>query len=161
MIEIINDVIINNTKINLIRPLEIEITETDESPDYKYITTNEEFRIFGIGDTKDEAIDNLKDHFDFIYKEYGVCDDDKLEKLALEYKKEILEIIGAGEGTIWIVPVRDISYENAKNEIIEYRNGYDHYNGSISELVDALWIDIELIMQIVEDIDREYQFRWY
>jgi len=157
MKEMINDVYINGIKIDLTRPLEIDIGEIDEAG-YKYMVSNEEFHIYGIGKTKEDAINDLKKHFDFLYKEYGLCSDNKLEKLALEYKKKVLQIIGA-DSDIWIVPLREMAYEDAKSEIIEYRNNCN-YNTWISELVEALWLDIELVTQIVEDIDKEYQFRW-
>ena len=161
MKEFINDVIINDTEIDLVRPLEIEIMATgDESSDYQYIVVNEEFNIHGIGKTKEEAINDLKCMFDYLYKDYGICSDDKLTENAIKLKKKILEILGADEGSILIIDVREMSYEDAKKEIIEYRKPPYNYDAGLAELVDALWLDIDVVMQIVDELNKEHQFRW-
>lgn len=77
---------------------------------------------------------------------------------AIIFKKEILDLICAGEGSMWIVPVRELSYKDAKKEICAYINSFDRTG--VGSLVEGLWLYIDLIKEILNDIDREYQFRW-
>lgn len=159
MIEIINSVIINGIEISTTRPLEVEISEFEDDSVYKYIvSTDDEWCEYGLGDTKEEAITDLKKQFDFLYKCYGCSPDCSLMNRAIGFKKDILELIGAGEGSIWIVPVRELLYKDAKKEILDYINSFDRIG--VANLVEALWLDIELVSEIVNDIDCEYRFRW-
>lgn len=167
MIKIINDICINNTKIELAKPLEIEILEVEDGSyiaclndeDLYGYRNNDEFTFFSEGETIEEAIEQLNKEFDFLYKSYVCSPDNLLTEDTIQLKKNIQEIIGIDNSDIWIIPVRELSYKDAKNDIIEYRISFKH-DADIIDLVEALWLDIELVIEIVEELDKEHQFRW-
>jgi hypothetical protein len=55
-------------------------------------------------------------------------------------------------GGLIIVPIREISYKNAKNEILQYIKDNKNKRPYISELAEYLQIDMELIEKILDDI---------
>jgi len=56
---------------------------------------------------------------------------------------------------ILIVPLRELSYENAKEEITNYIQHAGGRKVYISELAEELRLDIELIMEIMEELKTE------
>lgn len=60
--------------------------------------------------------------------------------------------ITLGENEIAIVPVRELTYEDAKKEIVDYIKKVGRKVDFI-EIVEELWLDIELVIQILEDIE--------
>ena len=56
---------------------------------------------------------------------------------------------------ILIVPLRDISHENAKKEITNYIQHAGGRKVYISELAEELRLDIELIMEVMEELKTE------
>lgn len=57
------------------------------------------------------------------------------------------------ENEIAIVPIRELTYEDAKKEIIDYIKKVGRKVDTV-EIVEELWLDIELAMQILEEIDE-------
>lgn len=57
------------------------------------------------------------------------------------------------ENEIAIVPIRELTYEDAKKEIIDYIKKIGRKVDTV-EIVEELWLDIELTMQILEEIDE-------
>lgn len=55
------------------------------------------------------------------------------------------------EGDIIIVPLRELSYENAKKEIVEHIEKAGKRKVYISEIVNELRLDIELTTDIVRE----------
>lgn len=168
--EIIDDVIINDTKIELAIPFEVKIIKCEDGD---YLATidddfmfgvgarvNDEFTFFGFGETINEAIENCKKEFDLIYKMYVCCPDDRLAENDIQLKKRARKIIGA-DSDMWTVPVREMTHEDAKREIIKYCKRFGKSDTDVVSLVEALWLDIELVEKIVEELDKEHQFRWY
>ncbi len=56
---------------------------------------------------------------------------------------------------ILIVPLRDISHENAKKEITNYIQHAGGRKFYISELAEELRLDIELIIEVMEELKTE------
>ena len=54
---------------------------------------------------------------------------------------------------IVIVPIRDLSYENAKTEISNYIQLVNNRKVYISELAEKLRLDVELIEKIMEELN--------
>lgn len=52
-----------------------------------------------------------------------------------------------------IIKIRDIDYEAAKKEILGYYRSYDE--AYVSEVSEDLEIDLELVYQIIEELERE------
>lgn len=52
-----------------------------------------------------------------------------------------------------IIKVRDIDYDVAKKEVLGYYRSYDE--AYISEVSEDLELDIELVIQITEELERE------
>lgn len=53
---------------------------------------------------------------------------------------------------IVIVPLRELSYEDAKREIAEYIQHAGNRKVYVSELAEELRLDIELILQVIEEL---------
>lgn len=58
---------------------------------------------------------------------------------------------------IVIVPLRELSYDDAKREIIRYIQKVGNRKVYISEIAEQLRLDIELIMQILREIEHQNQ----
>lgn len=58
------------------------------------------------------------------------------------------------ENEIAIVPVRELTYQDAKKEIVDYIKKVGRKVDTV-EIVEELWLDIELTMQILEEIESE------
>ena len=56
---------------------------------------------------------------------------------------------------IIITPVRDISYADAKEEIINYKESVGNRKVYISEIAEKLKIDFDLIESIVDELQNE------
>ena len=56
---------------------------------------------------------------------------------------------------IVIVPLRELSYKDAKREIVKYIGSVGNRKVYISEIAEKLRLDIELIMQIFEELETK------
>ena len=61
---------------------------------------------------------------------------------------------------IIISAVRELTYEQAKKEILEYINEADNHKIYVSKIAEKLLIDIDLIVEVLEDIDDEFFGRY-
>lgn len=61
---------------------------------------------------------------------------------------------------IIISDVRELTYEQAKKEILEYINKIGNREVRVSEIAKKLTIDFDLIVEILEDIDDEFFGRY-
>ena len=58
------------------------------------------------------------------------------------------------EGALVLIPTRNVTYEMAKREIMEYIQGAGNRKVYISELAEELQIDIDLIKYILKNIQN-------
>lgn len=59
---------------------------------------------------------------------------------------------------IVIVPIRDLSYKDAKTEISNYIQLVNNRKVYISELAEKLRLDVKLIEKIMEELRRKNEF---
>lgn len=52
-----------------------------------------------------------------------------------------------------IIKIRDIDYESAKKEVLGYYKSYDE--AYISKVAEDLELDIELVIQVTEELEKE------
>ncbi len=52
-----------------------------------------------------------------------------------------------------IIKIRDVDYESAKKEVLGYYRSYDE--AYISEVSEDLELDLELVCQITEELEKE------
>ncbi len=89
----------------------------------------------------------------------GICSTEEHRIFEKESKSEYIKPtdivprhIELEENEIAIVPVRELEYEDAKKEIIEYIQKVNR-KVYISEIVENLWLDIGMTKQILEELD--------
>jgi len=55
--------------------------------------------------------------------------------------------------SVKVIKIRDIDYESAKKEVLGYYRSYDE--AYLSEVSEDLELDLELVIQITEELERE------
>ncbi len=66
-----------------------------------------------------------------------------------------VDIVSHEEVLVTIVPVRELSYEDAREEILNHIRGLNGQPIYLSEIAETLHIDIDLIIFVVENLERE------
>ena len=85
-----------------------------------------------------------------------------IQKEVESLKQEIAEMKGMFEGLGTAEPVfelRQVSHEDAKREIKQYFQAHHGKSIDAADLQEALGIDIQMVIQICQDLEREGQIK--
>ncbi|MCK4486484.1 MAG: hypothetical protein KAU38_06970 [Desulfobacterales bacterium] len=82
-----------------------------------------------------------------------------LKKEVQELKEAFLQQSQAGKYLSHIVELRDISYDQAKQEIAKYFEAHHGENIDAADLQEALGIEIEIAIQVCEELEKEAKIK--
>ena len=82
-----------------------------------------------------------------------------LKKEVQELKEAFLQQSQAGRYLSHIVELRDISYDQAKQEIAKYFEAHHGENIDAADLQEALGIEIEIAIQVCEELEKEAKIK--